>query len=119
MVERHLEEVCIPIITITRKDENINCYILDKSKTIVVSFKRKAQITLYISKELDNVSIRVGNGEIHTPSNIEHQYFYVFDLPEIKRAGTYKVNVYSGDSIIATGLTFAVKKEGASERKFF
>lgn len=114
-----LEEVCIPIITITRKDENINCYILDKSKTIVVSFKRKAQITLYISKELDNVSIRVGNGEIHTPSNIEHQYFYVFDLPEIKRAGTYKVNVYSGDSIIATGLTFAVKKEGASERKFF
>lgn len=47
------------------------------------------------------------------------KYFYDFDIPEVKRAGTYHLNVYAGDNIIATGLTFEVKKEGASERKFF
>ena len=42
-----------------------------------------------------------------------------FDIPELKKAGEHEATVYSSDNIIATGLKFEVKKEGASERKFF
>ncbi len=114
-----LEEVCVPIITVTRKEDKIDCVVTDESKVITVSFKKKARIRLFISKELDNVSIRIENGDVHQPSEVKDKYFYDFDIPEVKRAGTYHLNVYAGDNIIATGLTFEVKKEGASERKFF
>ena len=112
-----LEEVCVPIITIKRKTEAVTCEL--QTKTILVSFKKKAQIKLYISKVLDDVSIQVENGEYHTPTRVDDNYYYVFDIPEVKRAGTYKLTVYLGNNIIATDLSFDVKKEGANERKFF
>lgn len=114
-----LEEVCVPIIMVTRKDDTIDCEVTEESKVITVSFKKKAQIRLFISKELDNVSIRIENGDAHQPFDIKDKYYYGFDIPEVKRAGVYHLDVYAGDNIIATGLTFEVKKEGASERKFF
>lgn len=114
-----LEEVCVPIITLTRKDDTIDCEVTDESKVITVSFKKKAQIRLFISKELDNISIRIENGDVHQPFEIKDKFYYGFNIPEIKRAGVYHLDVYAGDNIIATGLTFEVKKEGASERKFF
>ena len=40
-------------------------------------------------------------------------------MPEVKTVGIYKFNVYEEESLIANDMEFEVKKEGASERKFF
>lgn len=112
-----LEEVCVPIITITKADDTIKCEIT--SKTVMVSFKKKAKIEIYVSKELSNLSVSVDGGDLHKANKAETPYHYTFDIPELKKAGEHEVTVFSSDNIIATGLKFEVKKEGASERKFF
>ena len=112
-----LEEVCVPIITITKADNTINCEIT--SKTVTVSFKKKARIEIYVSKKLSNLSVSVDGGDVHEANNVETPYHYTFEIPELKKAGVHEATVYSGDNIIAIGLKFEVKKEGASERKFF
>ena len=112
-----LEEVCVPIITITKADNTIKCEIT--SKTVMVSFKKKAKIEIYVSKELSNLSISVDGGDLHKANKAKTPYHYTFDIPELKKAGEHEATVYSSDNIIATGLKFEVKKEGASERKFF
>lgn len=114
-----LEEVCVPIITITKADDTINCEITKDSKIITVSFKKKARIEIYISKELSDLSVSVDGGDMHKANKAETPYHHTFDIPELKKTGVHEATVYSGDNIIATGLKFEVKKEGASERKFF
>ena len=114
-----LEEVCVPIITITKADDTINCEITKDSKIITVSFKKKARIEIYISKELSDLSVSVDGGDMHKANKAETPYHHTFDIPELKKTGEHEATVYSGDNIIATGLKFEVKKEGASERKFF
>lgn len=112
-----LEEVCVPIITITKADNTIKCEIT--SKTVMVSFKKKAKIEIYVSKELSNLSVSVDGGDLHKANKAKTPYHHTFDIPELKKTGEHEATVYSGDNIIATGLKFEVKKEGASERKFF
>ena len=112
-----LEEVCVPIITITKADNTIKCEIT--SKTVMVSFKKKAKIEIYVSKELSNLSVSVDGGDLHKANKAKTPYHYTFDIPELKKAGEHEATIYSSDNIIATGLKFEVKKEGASERKFF
>ena len=114
-----LEEVCVPIITITKADDTINCEITKDSKIITVSFKKKARIEIYISKELSDLSVSVDGGDMHKANKAETPYHHTFDIPELKKTGEHEATVYSGDNIIATGLKFEVKKEGASELKFF
>ena len=40
-------------------------------------------------------------------------------MPDIKQAGVHKLDVRVDGNIITKGLEFEIKKEGASERKFF
>ena len=44
---------------------------------------------------------------------------YLVEMPDIKNAGSYSFNVLFDSMLVAKGLSFEVKKEGASERKFF
>ena len=38
-------------------------------------------------------------------------------MPSIRKAKIYYVDVFDNDNLIATGLSFEVKKEGSRERK--
>ena len=40
-------------------------------------------------------------------------------MPDIKKKGTYTIDVYIGNSKIAQGLIFEAKSAGASENKYF
>ncbi len=112
-----LEEVCVPVITITKADNTVECKVV--SNPVEVSFKKKARIIIYVSKELPDLSVSVDGGEAHKAQKGDKPYQYTCDIPELKKAGAHEATVYSGDNMIATGLKFEVKKEGASERKFF
>lgn len=118
-----LEEVCVPIIEITRADSKCEIYIipadsdaLDKNKIpiIKVSFRKKAAIKIFSTTRFDDVSIKI-DGKSYDAKKLDGN-FYLVEMPEINRAKEYEVDVYSGANKIAEKLKLIVKKESGSER---
>ena len=112
-----IEEVAVPVITIRKAKQTITCRLVDK-KPVMVSFKKKAKLRLFVDVKSDNLAVSV-NGVFYTLAKTDVDYQYVAEIPEVKTAGLYKVNVYEDEALIAQNIEFEVKKEGASERKFF
>ena len=112
-----LEEVVIPIMSVVKAAKKILCKLAD-NKPIMVSFKRTAKLLLFVEINKGNVSITV-NGKIYNAKQSDVPYQYIIEMPELKSAGTYNFNVYLDGALIERDLQFEIKKEGASERKFF
>lgn len=115
-----LEEVLIPIIEITKNKQKIECNLDSNSKVVTSSYKKTAKIRIYISKTLANISILVDGKYFYEAQLVPgQQYVYEVELPDIRKAGIHTFDVLAGNSIIAKELSFEMKKEGVSERKFF
>lgn len=115
-----LEEVLIPVIEITKNKQKIECNLDSNSKVVTSSYKKTAKIRIYISKTLANISILVDDKYFYNAQLVSGQeYVYEVELPDIKKAGIHTFDVLAGNSIIAKELSFEMKKEGVSERKFF
>lgn len=115
-----LEEVLVPIIEITKHNQYIECRIENEYKVITSSFKKKARIKFYISKTFENVSILVDGKSYYSASKENSKdYIYEVEMPEIKKSGIHTFDVLVDNNIVYKGLSFELKKEGASERKFF
>ena len=41
---------------------------------------------------------------------------YLVDMPQLKKAKRYSVDVYASNNLIATGLSFEIKKESSQEK---
>lgn len=121
LVEVHggatLEEVAIPIIEVKKITKKIVCYVWDR-KPIFISFRKKAKLQMYAEVDTDKISISV-NGHNYKARTTNIQYQYEVDMPDIKKAGSYRFAVYLEGVLIAKDLTFEVKKEGASEKDLF
>ena len=113
-----LEEVAIPIIEVTKKNKKIECNILDGYETIFISFKKKAEIKLFISTLSEQYRILI-NGKFYSAKLSDVKYHYDFVIPDIKKSGNYLFDLYDGDNIVVCGLSFIVKKEGSNERNLF
>lgn len=115
-----LEEVLVPIIEITKRIQKIECNLDSNSKVVMSSFKKIAKIRVYIGKTLSDVSILV-DGKYYYAAQLVNgqQYIYEVELLDVKKAGIHTFDILVGDSILAKGLSFEMKKEGANERKFF
>ena len=118
-----LEEITVPVIEITHNREEIEVYLmpinttdfhLDTIPEITVSYRKKASVKVFVSTNVQNITIRI-NRKIYTPISMESNFYY-FEMPDIKKAKTYIVDVYTDDNRIAEGLSLIVKKEGASEK---
>lgn len=107
-----LEEVVVPIIEITKKTENIEVYILDK--VITVSFRKKASIRIFSKTKLKNLSVCI-EGTTYQATEMDNNIYKV-DMPTLKKAKYYKVDVYTSGNQIASGLMFEIKKEGSQEK---
>ena len=84
----------------------------------MVSFKKKAKLRLFVDVKSDDLAISV-NGVYYVLTMTDVDYQYMAEMSEVKTAGKYMFDVYKDEAIIAKDLEFEVKKEGASERKFF
>lgn len=117
-VETHggatLEEVVIPIIEITLQHNNIEITLMENE--IAVSFRKKAIIHLFSKTELSTMEIHV-NGSVY--KGIKNDNIFTFEMPDIKKVGNYSFDVFSENNLIKSGLSFNVKKEGASENDLF
>ncbi len=117
-VETHggatLEEVCVPIIELQKKME---VEVVFTSTVIKVSMRKKAEIEIFSNIILSELSIKV-NGKFYSGNKIGDRKFTV-QMPDIRKAGDYKADIYSNNNIIASGLHFCVEKEGFAEKDFF
>lgn len=111
------EEVAIPIVEIRKAGDKPKCEILDDYKTITVSYNKKAKIKLYIAKSLDNVQVLL-NGRYYKAEKTDTKYVYEVNMPDVKR-GSYIIDVYDGNIIIAQKLSFEVKGASATENRYF
>lgn len=111
-----LEEVVIPIIEITYSPDEIEIYLLDKKITFSRR-KKDATIRVFSKTKLDNLSIRVSylNNEYEGTSSDGHTFTVA--LPDLKKAGTYSVDVYYNNNPLKSELKFTAKNSDFSERK--
>lgn len=114
-----LEEICVPIISITYSNNKIEVFIMSidsnmddiyKTPEILVSYRKKAAIKIFMTEKQPDVSVRI-NGKQYNALAIGNG-FYRADMPDIKKAGSYAVDIYSGDNPIAEQLPLIVKREG-------
>lgn len=118
-----LEEVTVPVIELTCLPQAVElhllpldaaCRFLEGVPEITVSYRKKAAIKIFATAKLQNVSIEIAgkcNDAVFAGDG-----FYTVEMPDIKRAGIYSVDVYTCENRIAEGLSLKVTKEGASER---
>lgn len=111
-----LEEVVVPLIELELFDNRITvCNTTPITKT---SFKKNAEIVLFSTSSLQNVSARV-NGKQYTAKSIGNQKHKVV-FPDIKKTGKYTVDVFEGDTLIGQ-LEFEVQREsgGTNDADWF
>lgn len=112
-----IEEVAVPVIVVKKIKTSVNCNI-DGTGIVAVSFKKKARLRLFVDVDSDKLTVSV-NGIYYNLAKTDTMYHYVVEMPDIKAVGKYALCVYLDETIIANNIMFEVKKEGASERKFF
>ena len=118
-----LEEVVVPIIEITYLSSSVEVKLMpiDAPATftgtpeIIVSFRKKAAIKIFATQKLMDVSIEI-DGHTYDAEPIDDNFYVVKEMPEIRRAKKYTVNVFACGNKIADSLPLIVKKESGSEK---
>lgn len=119
-----LEEITVPIIELTYLPGKVEVHLLPIDAAsislsgipeITVSYRKKAAVKIFAGAKLQNVSICI-DGKFYDAVPAGNN-FYTVEMPDIKRAKTYSVDVYACGNRIAENLQLKVKKEGSSERE--
>lgn len=118
-----LEEVVVPIIEISylRSAVEVKLMPVDAAATftgvpeILVSFRKRAAIKIFATQKLIDVSIEI-DGHFYDARAVDDNFYVVDEMPEIRRAKTYSVNVCACGNRIASDLPLRVKKESGSEK---
>jgi len=113
-----LEEVLVPVITLSlKKQGKVDIRVLN-SDNIVADRKTGTTIQIYISDadNQQNISIIIGETKYHaTRDDANH---YTIALPDIKRSRTCKADVYDGDNLIGN-VEFKVKGKSGNVNSGF
>ena len=110
-----LEEVVIPIITLTKKPTDIDiCFV---NPVITLKGKEPASIIVYSNIPLSN-PILIVNDKPYQGEFCEDSKHARFVMPELKRTKEWTADFYDDDKKLAEGLPFRVKK-GTQEQMLF
>ncbi len=103
-----LEEVVVPVIELSLKDENVKVELVDE--VVIVDFRTGTEIKLFFNTPMQDVLV-VLNGKSYSASQIDENHYSV-KLPDTKRAGDYSAEVYEGDNLVGKILIKAQSKSG-------
>lgn len=107
-----LEEVLVPIITISRKPENLEiCFV---NPLIELHGRETAVITLFSNIPLKNPRLNV-NGKFYEGTFSEDERHVKFELPELRRTRDCLADVYDGDALLVRKLQFRVQRDVAKD----
>lgn len=114
-VEAHggatLEEIAVPVIELALVP--LDMEILIQTPVIQVSSRKKAAITFFSKTPLIDVSISIN--EKHYDVHTTDQHTFQAAIPDIRRVGTYKADIFSEGNLVWRGLEFTVEREGFKE----
>ena len=107
-----LEEVVVPIITLSRKPENIEYCFTDP--IIILKQKDIATLTLYCNVPMNKPRILVGQ-TFYDGEFVADQKHAKFVMPELKRSREYIAEIYDGDTSLSVSLKFKIQKSMGQE----
>jgi len=110
-----LEEVVVPIITLSLRDNSIVIQLVDS--TVKVDYKTGASITLYVNKTISQALSVEYKGKRYKGFNVDSNHYRV-DIPDIKRAGTAPADVYLGEDLVTHITIKAVGKSASMNSDF-
>lgn len=113
-VEAHgggtLEEVVVPVITLTLPTDEIEVQV--ETKIVEYSFKQQPVLKLFSKTMLSNASVLINGKWYAADASIDAQNFS-FTLAGLKK-GQYIAALYADGSEVATGLTFELRSKAGS-----
>lgn len=111
-----LEEVVVPVITLTKKPANIE-YCFTES-LIILKQREVATLTLYCNVPMSKPRICVNN-RFYDGEFVGDQKHAKFSMPEVKRSRKYVADIYDGDKDISVALEFTIQKSTGQEVDLF
>lgn len=102
-----LEEVLVPVITLTRQPENIEICFVDS--TIILHPREIPVLVLYSSIPLQKPRLKI-NDEFIEGEFVADAKHAKFELPKVKRKGIYFAEVYDGEQNMSVNLSFTAQK---------
>ena len=113
-----LEEVLVPIITLSlKKQGKVDIRVLN-SDNIVADRKTGTTIQIYISDVDNQQNISIIIGETKYFATRDDANHYTIAMPDIKRSRTCKAAVYDGDNLIGN-VEFKVKGKSGNVNSGF
>lgn len=111
-----LEEVIVPIITLTKKTSNVE-YCFTES-TIILKQKDVAKLTLYCNIPMNKPRLCINN-KFYEGVFVGDKKHAIFAMPELKRSRKYIADVYDGDKDLSISLEFKIQKSTGQEIDLF
>lgn len=110
-----LEEVLVPVITLSRKPNNISYYFVEP----VIKFKmgQDAKITMFCNMPMSQPRIKV-NGIFYNGTFVGDKKHAEFVMPELKRTNSYEAFVYEGDENVGVTLNFKIERATKQKNLF-
>lgn len=111
-----LEEVIVPVITLSRKPETIEyCF---TEPTIILKQKEVATLTLYCNVPMNKPRLLIGK-DFYNGEFVADQKHAKFVMPELKRSRDYIAEIYDGDTSLSVSLKFTIQKSMGQEVDLF
>lgn len=114
-----LEEIVVPVITLTLKKQNNVQITVVNSDNIIADRHNGVTLNIYIS-DVDSNDVRIVVDDKTYKGNTKNGTHYIFELSDIKRAKTkpFSADVFDADDLIGT-VTFKVKGKTATIKDDF
>lgn len=112
-----LEEVVVPVITLSLKNYRPTAKVVDKNN-IITDFKNGIVLQIYISNatNLERISLEI-NGERFIGTMIDEEHFS-FHLASLRRAKKYEGKVFDGEDLVG-GIEFVARGKTAQMNSDF
>lgn len=110
-----LEEVVVPIITLSLRDNSIVIKLVEP--TVKADYKTGTAITLYVNKAIAQPLSVEYKGKRYSGIAIDGNHYKV-EIPDIKRAGTVPADVYLGEDLVTHITIKAVGKSASMNSDF-
>lgn len=111
-----LEEVVVPVITLSRKPENIEYCFTDP--IIILKQKDVATLILYCNVPMNKPRILVSQ-TFYDGEFVADQKHAKFVMPKLKRSREYIAEIYDGDISLSVSLKFKIQKSMGQEVDLF
>lgn len=103
-----LEETLVPIITLTKRPDNIEiCFV---NSTITLKPRVVPELVLYSSIPLNAPRLRIDD-TFYTGEFLADRQHARFEISKIKRKGNYSADVFDGEKNLSIRLEFSTQKQ--------